>query len=283
MPNFGYHLARAEGAAIRRSYAAALPLLPAPPVLASPPLPFEAYSYSGENDLPEQVASIRSLLRYAGRPKSFTVVSDGTHSPRSCAVLCRLDPSVQLSRAEDWISTDLPSRLRHYLLHHPTGRQLGLVMALAEKGPALYLDSDILFFRGARDLAGQLFASAGPAAYLADCQLSADERILRDPAERTRPVNTGFLFLREKLDWSLALARFMELEGEPTFFTNQTLTHLAMHANGASPLDSQKFVLQLNDQFIYPDRYASPGLVLRHYVNPVRHKFWAALGRQCFA
>jgi hypothetical protein len=194
-----------------------------------------------------------------------------------------LDTSVQLSRAEDWVPKDLPSRLRQYLLHHPTGRQLGLVLALAEKGPALYLDSDILFFQGARDLAAQLLAHPGPAAYLADCQLSADERILRHPAERARPVNTGLLFLREKLDWSLALARFMEMEGEPTFFTNQTLTHLAMHANGASPLDPQKFVLQLNDQFVYPDYYAGPDLILRHYVNPVRHKFWTALWRQPFA
>jgi hypothetical protein len=50
-----------------------------------------------------------------------------------------------------------------------------------------------------------------------------------------------------------------------------------MHANGALPLDATRYVLQLDDQFIYPDRYAGARLVLRHYVNPVRHKFWTAL------
>jgi hypothetical protein len=35
-----------------------------------------------------------------------------------------------------------------------------------------------------------------------------------------------------------------------------------------------KFVLQLDDQFQLADRYASKSIVLRHYVNPVRHKFW---------
>ena len=57
------------------------------------------------------------------------------------------------------------------------------------------------------------------------------------------------------------------------------MTHLTMHANGARALDSQKFVLQLDDQFVYRDRYASREIVLRHYVNPVRHKFWTALWR----
>ena len=53
-----------------------------------------------------------------------------------------------------------------------------------------------------------------------------------------------------------------------------------MHANGASPLDPTKYILQLDDQTVYRDRYAGDGLVLRHYVNPVRHKFWTTLWRR---
>ena len=75
----------------------------------------------------------------------------------------------------------------------------------------------------------------------------------------------------------LSLERFLKLDGPPTFFTNQTMTHLTMRAHGARALDSKKFVLQLDDQFVYRDRYASREIVLRHYVNPVRHKFWTAL------
>ena len=43
-----------------------------------------------------------------------------------------------------------------------------------------------------------------------------------------------------------------------------------MHANGAVAFDPGKFVLQVDDQFIYRDRYAGPSLAIRHYVNPVR-------------
>lgn len=279
MPNFAYHLARAEGHALRRLYAALLPAIVQRPVRAAAEFPMEVYAYSGEGALPEQVASIRSFLRYAGRPRKFTIVSDGTHSRRSLALLQRLDPCIALAPAADWFPTRVPERLHSYLTNHPTGKQLALIMSLPENGPALYIDSDVLFFPGARALAAELTAQEGPAAYLQDCQLSADERILRDPSERADPVNTGVLFLREKLDWSASLARLVELEGAPSFFTNQTATHVTMHASGAHPLDARKFVLQLDDQVIYRDRYASAHLILRHYVSPVRHKFWTTLCR----
>ena len=99
---------------------------------------------------------------------------------------------------------------------------------------------------------------------------------MRDARESESPVNCGFLFLFQAMDWSLCLARFQELDGEPDFFTNQTLIHLVMHANGAQSLDPERYVLRLDDQFVYRDDYASPAIVLRHYVNPVRHKFWNA-------
>ena len=60
------------------------------------------------------------------------------------------------------------------------------------------------------------------------------------------------------------------------------MTHLAMTATGAVAFDPKKFVLQLDDQFEFADRYAGPDLVLRHYVNPVRHKFWSTLARGSF-
>ncbi len=273
MPNFGYHFARAEAQACRRIYQAALRWIVRRPVKASRTLPFDVYAYSGEAMLPEQVASIRSFLRHAGRPRRFTVVSDGTHSLRSLELLRAIDPVVAVDQVRDWVP-EVPAPMERYLREHPTGKQLALVMSLPVSGPALYLDADVLFFAGAAALH---LPEDAPAFYLADCGLSADQRLFRSEREQVKPVNTGVLFLRAPLDWSLAIERFLALEGEPTFFTNQTLTHLVMHANGAQPLDPRRWVLQLDDQFVFPDRHSSPALVLRHYVNPVRHKFWNAL------
>jgi len=276
MPNFGYHLARLWGSLVRRFYRVLLPLIARRRVTSPCSVELEVFAYSNEETLPEQVASIRSFLRYVGRPKAFTVVSDGSHSAGSIRLLQHVDSVVSVRQPEA-VPADLPEKFRHYLEVHPTGKQLAVIMALPRGSPALYIDSDVLFFPGAAHLLAQLRDPGAAAFYLADCQFAGDDRLVRGAGEEQGPVNTGALLLFRKLDWSKSISRFLELTGEPTFFTNQTMTHLTMHENGALPLDPAKHVLQLDDQFIFSDRYADASLVLRHYVNPVRHKFWTSL------
>lgn len=277
MPNYGYHLARTKGRAVRAIYRTLLPSISRHRILKRADFPIDVVAYSGEATLPEQVASIRSFLKYVGQPTRFTVVSDGTLSPRSILILKSLDPAVSVSGFEEWLPVNLPREIYPYLTSHSAGKQLAVIMSLPIEKPTLYVDSDVLFFAGATDLFRILEHPRGPALYLADCQLSADERLFRSDSEKVDPVNTGALLLFEKLDWAPAIRRFIELRGDPNFFTNQTMTHLTMHANRAFPFDDRKYVLQLDDQFIYGDGYAGPHLALRHYVNPVRHKFWATL------
>jgi hypothetical protein len=280
MPNYGYHLARAKGSAVRAAYRTLLPSIARRRIPRGAEVPFNVFVYSGESALPEQVASIRSFLKHVGRPRRFTVVSDGTLSRRSSDILENIDSAISISGSAQWLPQDLPAKIYPYLTTHPTGKQLALIMSLPVDIPTLYIDSDVLFFPGAQDLIRLAETRSAPALYLADCRLSADEHLFRDEAEKARPVNTGALLLFEKLDWTLAVRRFLELPGLPNFFTNQTMTHLTMHANGALPFDDRKYVLRLDDQFVYPDRYAGRDLALRHYVNPVRHKFWTTIARR---
>jgi hypothetical protein len=276
LPNFAYHFSLRLGNALRGLYRSFLPIIvrftPNPPQS----FPFEVFAYSNDEMLPEQVASIRSFLRHVGRPKSFAVVSDGSHSDRSIRLLKSVDRCVSVTTAQP-APPGLHPKLEGYLNSHPTGKQLALIMSLPRNGPALYVDADVRFFPAASDLLARGEAKGLPAYYLADCQFVGDPRLVRDASEENEPVNTGALFLFRKLDWSLSIRRFLELEGEPTFFTNQTMTHLTMHENGARPFDPAKYVLQLDDQCAFADRYAGPRLALRHYVNPVRHKFWTSL------
>ena len=275
MPNYGYHLARAKGRAVRGLYRSSMRMLPA--IEPTRAFPLEVFSFSGEAALPEQVASIRSFLRHIGRPPMFNVVSDGSYSESSKQFLRALDPCVCIRDVKDWAPKNVPQRMSRYVTEYQMGRQLGLIMSLSAKGQNLYTDSDILFFAGADDLHARVATHDVPAMYLPDCLFSGDERVLRDASETNEPVNSGFLLLFRELDWSLVVERFLELKDEPNYFTNQTLVHVAMHANRAAPFDPGMYVLQLDDQFVYPDRYASPRIALRHYVNPVRHKFWTSL------
>ena len=124
--------------------------------------------------------------------------------------------------------------MRRYLSTHPTGKQLALMMSLPVGGPVIYADSERSLFSGAATLAETVDETpAGTASYLPDCQLSADDRLFADENEKGRPVNTGFVIFRGKIDWSVACERFVALAGEPVFFTNQTLTHLVLHRNPA--------------------------------------------------
>ena len=275
LPNFGYHLARWKGRALRNLYRTFLPAIVKRRIAAPRRLDLSVFSYSNEQMLPEQVRSIRSFLRHVGRPKSFTVMSDGSHTSQSIELLKDVDPSVSVGVASDRLPPDLPEKFRHYVTVYTMAKQLGLLMSLPADGASLYIDADVLFFEGAHDFVDYLSRTNAPAFYLLDCQTSsADPRVFRDAAEELNPVNCGFLLFLKKLDWSLAIERFLALEGEPNFFTNQTLAHLALHANGAQPFDPAKYIVQLDDQFVYQDRHAGAVVALRHYVNPVRHKFW---------
>ncbi|HJT82398.1 MAG TPA: hypothetical protein VJ719_14485 [Chthoniobacterales bacterium] len=278
MPNYGYHLARGQARVLEASYRAFLPRIVRRKVQVTSQIPLEVFSYSSERRVNEQVASIRSFLKHAGRPHRFTVVSDGSHSRHSADRLRAVDQCVAVEQVPA-PAPNLPAKFDRYLRDHPTGKQLALIMSLPRERPALYIDSDVLFFPGATKLNEYLSKGNAPAFYLQDCDFAGDERLLHNIAEKAQPVNTGVLLLLRRLDWSLSIDRFLELSGEPTFFTNQTMAHLTMHANAALPFDPATCVLQLDDQFVYGDRYAGPDLVLRHYVDPVRHKFWTSLTR----
>jgi hypothetical protein len=276
MPNYGYHLARVRGRFAQRAYGTLLPFIVRRQIRCPRDIALDVFSYSSDRRIAEQVVSIRSFLKYAGRPSRFVVVSDGSHSTRSIDLLRRVDDCVSIEQVPG-PPGHAHGALARYLSQHPTGKQLALIMSLPRERPALYIDSDVLFFAAAPELREHLDDGTAPAFYLPDCGFSGDERLLHDPAEKADPVNTGMLLLLGSLDWSLGIERFLELRGEPNFFTNQTITHLVMHANGARPFDPTKYVLQLDDQFRYTDDYAGRELVSRHYVDPVRHKFWTSL------
>ena len=278
--NLPYHSARLEGKIARALYRAGLPVIVRQTIRVPRELSFDVFAYSGENTLPEQVASIRSFLIYAGRPKQFVVVSDGSYTSTSIELLEKIDNCVHVQKTPLPLPSGLPKTIQSYLMSHPTGKQLALLMSLPVNGPTLYTDSDVLFFPGANELANLWPTQSVSAFYLADYQFSGDERLILDPSEKQNPVNTGFILLLQKMDWSRGLERLQMLNGAPNFFTNQTVTHLSMHANGAVAFDPSKFVVQVDDQFIYRDRYAGDSIAIRHYVNPVRHKFWTVLARR---
>src|ERR1700730_4614981 len=97
-PNVPYHSARLEGKIVRNFYRALLPIIVRRRLRVPRSLDVDVFAYSGEGSLPEQVASIRSFLANAGRPKQFTVVSDGSYTAKSVDLLEKIDNCVRVEQ-----------------------------------------------------------------------------------------------------------------------------------------------------------------------------------------
>ncbi len=279
MPRYGSHLARRQARIARALYAAVASRVARRPVQAGPPLHLSVYTFSGRSGLPEQVACARSFLRHVGLPERFVIVSDGTYTDGDVAVLRSISPCVEVRSVAEHMG-DLPGPLHPYVDEHTMGQKLSVIMSMPAGETNLYTDSDVLFFPGASALRDLVAGPGAAALYLPDFQWAGDDRLIAEPAEKQSPVNAGFLLVRKPLDWTVGVRRFEALTASgqvPEFFTDQTMTHLVMHANAAEPLDPALFVLQVDDQWDYGDRYRRPGIAMRHYVRTVRHKMWTTL------
>jgi hypothetical protein len=274
MVNVAYHTARIQGDITRSLYKAILPQIAKIPIQQTQKLPVTVYALSCERDLPEQVASIRSFIRYVGIPEQFIVISDGSYTKQSCNLLCQLHPCIQVIPIDKLIRNDLPQAVYDYAAQQAMGKKLAALLSLSIDGPTIYTDSDILFFPGATNLADLIVSADHYSRYLPDCANKFDERVIYNDCENLNPINAGFILFKDYLDWDFALERLLKLKELNNYFTEQTLVHLTLHHNHALPLDSKIYVLSVTDQFIYPDQYASSQIALRHYVNDVRCKFW---------
>jgi hypothetical protein len=275
-----------EAIAARRTYESHLGELVAGGIDCAPSVPLDVVSFSSRDNLPEQVANIRSFLANAGVPNSFTVVSDGTHAEAARDLLRGIHPCVAVA---DWRSRarpGLPRVLWDYASVDRMGKKLMMLVSLPGDRPVVYTDADILFFAGARQL-GKMGGLDGAPRYMCDAQLrrsgplagqaALDGALLRDSGEARETVNSGLIFISGPLDWSLALRRLDRLRWKPATFTEQTVVHLTLHQAGARSLDPSRYILTVDDQSLADDPYIGPETVLRHYVTPVRHKFWITL------
>lgn len=273
----GCAVAYAEGGLVRRRYADLLAAGRLPSVTPRPAqVPVAMWSFSSQRDLPEQVASIRSFLRHAGRPASWTVVSDGTHDAAGRDALLALDPCVAVRSWEDVVDPALPPVARRFATAHPLGKKLAVMASLTPDGPTLMVDSDVLFAAAAADIGADLDPADPRPAFQLDCFDVLDETMVADDL-RGDPTNTGVVRLHAPLDWTsgfAALDRVLPADGPVQgAWLEQAVTHLVLRAHDAVPLDPTRYVIRIDDHLRYRE-VPLPGAVLRHYAGPTRYMFW---------
>jgi hypothetical protein len=275
--NIPYHLSRIQGVVRRRIYHATLARRVSKPFEGNQRVKASVYTLSCERDLPEQVAAIYSFLTHVGIPDAFNVVSDGTYTSESRQTLRSIHPCVNVRELGEFISHDFPDHLTAFVKNTLWGKKLAVELSMPVDNCAIWMDCDILFFRGGEQITRICHEPDANCYYLPDNVAWLDPDLLEGDDSRLPPVNAGFFILKRQLDWSLALDRLRKLGGKYHTYTEQTLVHLTMHNEDAQRLDPSIFVLQTDDRFIYTDLYSKKPIALRHYVTPVRHKFWNAL------
>lgn len=271
MVNVGYRAARLKGQFTRWWYGQRSgSWQPRSPV---PRLDVSVYTLSCQRDFPEQVACLRSFLTFVGIPQQFVIISDGSYTREATQQLQRLHDCVRVVPLMEFANPDLPSQVFDYVQLNPMGKKLLAILSIPIEGTAVYTDSDIFFFPGAAELTALLQRSEQQSYYLPDTDPAFDRRILR-AGEEADPINGGFIIFKSQPDWREAMARFLALTEPPSYFTEQTMMHLTLHRLGAKPLNRDRYIMWRDDEFQWRDRYAGSDIVLRHYVTPVRHKFW---------
>ncbi|WP_434686278.1 hypothetical protein [Pseudanabaena minima] len=277
MVNIGYHSAKLQGNFFRSIYKSSLSSLVSFPIAQERQVPIKVYALSCERDLPEQVASLRSFLRYVGIPKAFTIMSDGSYTEKSIQLLKRVHPCVDVQLLTKFQRDDLPQSVYEYASQQAMGKKLAALMSIPIDDATLYTDSDILFFQGASDLADLAVSGDMHTYYLPDCKNSLDKRLIYEDIEQQEPINAGFILFKKPLDWDESVQRLAKLQERPNYFSEQTIVNLTIKRNHGNPLARDKYIMNVDDQFIYPDKFASKQIAMRHYVSDIRHKFWQSV------
>ncbi|NEO28342.1 MAG: hypothetical protein F6K03_16050 [Kamptonema sp. SIO4C4] len=272
MVNIGYRLARFKGKVTRNLYEKNIDQRLRVPIETLTRLNCSVYCLSCPKDFPEQVANIRSFFKYVGIPQTYVIIADG-YSSEQRKFLYQLHACIKVIPLPDFIGEQLPQPVYDYAKSNSMGKKLATILSIPMEKTAIYTDSDVLFFPGGKELTQLINTNDSQSYYLPDADPAFDPRILQD-TEQDNPVNGGFILFKHQPDWSLAMERFLNLSDPPNYFTEQTMMHLTLHRDDAKPLPKDKYVMGRDDEFIYRDRYAKDSTVLRHYVTPVRHKFW---------
>ena len=280
MASVAFHLTYRWARVLRRRFASRLALEAARPVADGPVMEnVRLASYCGQRDFPELVASWISLRRFAGRPAESWLLSDGTLGREEVAIIRRLEPKTRVLEFEELDARLLTPRLLHYAAAKPLGKKLCLLRQLSEGSRWMFSDSDLLYFPGAAGLGQPAWWAEGHCRFLLDQVASLDPQMDTTGTPNDQPVNSGFLAASGPLDWSEALLRLEVRTGPYSFFTEQTVCHLAFHRSGGTGLDPGRHIMRNEDQWLSRDLYARRELVFRHYISPFRQKMWLQVGR----
>ncbi len=243
-------------------------------------------SFSSNRDFYDQVLSILSFMKYVGTPESWTLYSDGSHTPAQIKLITTGFPFLKIKKT-DWEERhndavevkDSLMPYKEYLVDYaqkqPLGKKLFYYLNHPIKNPTLFLDSDILFYKKASDF-HMLLAEDVDGWFLPDFEWGClDSRYKADYSRQAYQINSGFFLLKTEIpNLNEGLEFLKSLDFNYEYFSEQTTFHMLFKDNGYMPFDPRIFILNSGDQFDFGYLSTRDKIAARHYTGPVRHKMW---------
>jgi hypothetical protein len=246
-----------------------------PPMPATGALPLVMLTTPGGFD--DVMWAAWSWLRFVGPDVQFHLIIDGEPTPGQRSALERLSPGAQLVSRRDLLAQigPWPESVRAFVERHPLGRKLALTLLYQERGPLLYLDSDILAFNDPRELR-EAFRTPGAARFMLEADAGNWDPQVVAAAQTMGLVprhglNSGLLLLsRNSLNLDTTARLLAAQTGAASWFTEQTLLALLMPPE-AEPLPPQRYVISTQRQFYWEQDVDYDAIAVRHFTGPVRH------------
>ena len=241
-------------------------------------LPFSLYYFCSNADKDLLAVSLYSFVKEVGIPKKVKIVSDGSLKDLRFLDFIKQDERLELVSWEELVGANKAL----------FGAVYDRCLALAQKYKRIrktlclrvisslqgwYTDSDILFFEKFR-LYLPYFQGSKESLYSVDNDWGClDQQYLGKNHRKGYQVNYGFLIFCGDLDWTEAMQYLMNVDGEYDFFDQTTIQVLVdSNPDRFQPLDPRVFSVSTADHFLL--KFRMPNLCLRHFVRPIRHKFW---------
>lgn len=248
----------------------------------------EVVSFSSNNDYSEQLLSILSFLRYVGKPITWTIYSDGSHTDKQKEQVSKEMDFVTIKNI-NWdevisleeLCCDVLKPYQNYILdyanNHAFGKRLFYYLNHPINHPTLFIDSDVLFYEKANVF--DVLINEEPKSngwYMPDIGWGClDSRYKASHSQQIYQVNAGLMFVLKKFDnYKRSLDFYKVLDFKYEYFSEQTIINILLKENSFMPLTPESFILDAGDQFDFSYLYNPKQMAVRHYTGPVRHKMW---------
>lgn len=162
-----------------------------------------------------------------------------------------------------------------------SARKLAIQALENREKAVLYMDADILFFEKPVEILESIFTGNGVWHINAHEGLRADPKLMEEVLQKKIPhledYNSGLLYLSPNVLTCEEIEKWISPKRCDPFawFIDQTILAILLPQYGSQLLPMDRYVASCRRQFYFEEDHSAEGMVMRHYMGPVRHLMYS--------